>query len=118
MDYDDLKIYCAEKQGAREDYPFGPEPLVIKVSSKMFALISDGEKYPSISLKCDPFLAEILREKYAAITAGYHLNKKHWNTVLIDGSIPEDEIMEMIDQSYQLVFKSLKKTEREMIMNA
>ncbi|MFS1513549.1 MmcQ/YjbR family DNA-binding protein [Chengkuizengella sp. SCS-71B] len=118
MRYEDLKTYCLKKQGAVEDYPFGPETLVIKLSNKMFALISEGQEHPSISLKCDPFLAEILREKYKSVVGGYHLNKRHWNTVYADGSIPDEEILEMVDQSYQLVFNSLKKADKQMILNS
>jgi predicted DNA-binding protein (MmcQ/YjbR family) len=81
----------------------------------MFALISESEGKPWISLKCDPLLAQILRQKYEAVVPGYHLNKTHWNTVLIDGTIPDDEVREMIDHSYELVFKSLKKSERESL---
>ncbi|NBI29478.1 MmcQ/YjbR family DNA-binding protein [Chengkuizengella marina] len=118
MEYEELKTYSLKKQGAVEDYPFGPETLVIKVSNKMFALISEGQEYSSVSLKCDPFLAEILREKYKAVTGGYHLNKRHWNTILLDDSIPDEEILEMVDQSYQLVFNSLKKADKQKILNS
>lgn len=112
MDFKDIKLYCMSKNGATEDFPFGPEPLVIKVGSKMFAIISIKFSKISISLKCDPFVAESLRETHAAITPGYHLNKQHWNTVVIDGSVPEKEIMWMIDHSYELVYKSLSKEEK------
>ena len=101
--------YCLFKPGAKKDYPFGPEPLVVKISGKMFALISGN----SLSLKCDPVIAENLREQYEAITPGYHLSKKHWNSILIDGSIPEEELQAMIDHSYKLVVKGLPKAERE-----
>jgi predicted DNA-binding protein (MmcQ/YjbR family) len=104
-----LTEYCLFKPGAAKDYPFGPEPLVVKISGKMFALISGS----TLSLKCDPAIAENLREQYEAITPGYHLSKKHWNSILIDGSIPEEELQDMIDHSYKLVVKGLPKAERE-----
>lgn len=115
MDGKELTNYCLSKKGAYEDFPFGPDVLVIKVSSKMFALISGRGNKLNISLKCDPFLAEDLRTKYSSVTPGYHLSKKHWNTVLIDGTIPEQELHWMIDHSYELVLKSLTKTEREAV---
>ncbi|NHN29610.1 MmcQ/YjbR family DNA-binding protein [Paenibacillus agricola] len=116
MDLLSLCKYCLNKQGSREDYPFGDDVLVIKVASKMFALIPQDEHQLTISLKCDPFIAESLREQHASITPGYHLNKSHWNTILIDGSIPEQELFKMIDHSYELVFKGLKKTEKDAIV--
>jgi predicted DNA-binding protein (MmcQ/YjbR family) len=111
-----LTEYCLSKPGAREDYPFGPDPLVMKVGSKMFALMatsSDGCEM--ISLKCDPFLAESLRQQHKSVVPGYHLNKTHWNTVLLDGTIPDEDIFSMVDHSYELVFKSLKKAEKALI---
>ncbi|MFB9327525.1 MmcQ/YjbR family DNA-binding protein [Paenibacillus aurantiacus] len=106
--------YCKRKKAAIEDYPFGPEPLVMKVGGKMFALISDS----SISLKCDPAIAENLREQHEAVKPGYHLNKKHWNTVLVDGSMETDDIWAMIDHSYALVVSKLTKAERERVEEA
>lgn len=119
IDLKNLRKYCTGKAGAVEDYPFGEDTLVYKVVGKMFALIpldTPRDEPPTISLKCDPTLAEILRNIYDAVQPGYHLNKKHWNTVTVDGSIPDDEIYDMIDQSYQLVVKSLKKEEREQLV--
>ncbi|MCX7920630.1 MAG: MmcQ/YjbR family DNA-binding protein [Clostridia bacterium] len=115
MDGKILTSYCLSKKGATEDYPFGPDVLVIKVSSKMFALISMKANKLNISLKCDPFLADNLRQQYASVTPGYHLNKKHWNTIVVDGSISEQELYWMIDHSYELVLNSLTKIEREAI---
>lgn len=109
---------CLSKTGAYEDYPFGPEVLVIKVGTKMFALISERGGKLNISLKCDPFLAETLRKQYAAVTPGYHLNKKHWNTIVVNDSIPDEEITWMIQHSYDLVFKSLSKAEKQLICQA
>ncbi|WP_125666381.1 MmcQ/YjbR family DNA-binding protein [Paenibacillus baekrokdamisoli] len=104
-----IKEYCLSKPGSAEDYPFGPEPLVVKIGGKMFALLSGD----SLSLKCDPIIAENLREQYEAVTPGYHMNKKHWNSIRLDGSIPEEELQDMIDHSYKLVVKGLPKAERD-----
>lgn len=116
MDIKKLAGYCLSKKGTSEEYPFGDDVLVIKVASKMFALISERNNQPNISLKCDPFIAENLRQQYSSVSPGYHLNKSHWNTIIIDGTIPEPELLGMIDHSYELVFKGLKKAEREAIL--
>jgi predicted DNA-binding protein (MmcQ/YjbR family) len=108
--------YCLKKKGATEDYPFGPAPLVIKIAGKMFALIFEdkGDCF-RLNLKCDPVIAENLREQHDAVRPGYHMNKKNWNTITIDGSMPEADIFEMIDHSYDLVVKNLPKGLRESI---
>ncbi|MHA0856087.1 MmcQ/YjbR family DNA-binding protein [Paenibacillus sp. CMAA1364] len=116
MDINTLTHYCLSRKGTFEEYPFGQEVIVIKVSSKMFALISERDHQIHISLKCDPFIAENLRQQYASITPGYHLNKSHWNTIVVDGSVPETALFGMIDLSYDLVFKGLKKSEKEAIL--
>lgn len=89
------------------DYPFGEEAAVYKVgeekAAKMFAIIAEGSKPVRISLKCDPQLAEVLREKYETVLPGYHLNKKHWNTIICSGQVPEDELRDLIRLSYELV---------------
>jgi predicted DNA-binding protein (MmcQ/YjbR family) len=107
-----LRQSCLSQKGALEDFPFGPEVAVYKVGGKMFALIPVAADPPSISLKCDPTWAEVLRQTYPAVTPGYHLSKKHWNTIVVDGSIPADEIAEMIVHSYGMVVKSLPKRDR------
>jgi predicted DNA-binding protein (MmcQ/YjbR family) len=117
MDRKALCHYCLNKAGTTAEFPFGPEAEVFKVMGKMFALIPTDSPL-SISLKCDQALAEILRQTYPAVTPGYHLSKKHWNTVLVDGSVPEDEVLEMIDHSYSLVVNGLKKADREKLANA
>src|SRR5258708_29914481 len=99
---------CSAKPGSVEDYPFGDEVAVFKVAGKMFALVTLGPDLGSVSLKCDPDLAAGLRRRHAAITAGYHLNKRHWNTVTLDGSVPEDELLDLIDHSYELVVTRLR----------
>jgi predicted DNA-binding protein (MmcQ/YjbR family) len=104
---------CGAKPGAVEDYPFGDDAAVFKVAGKMFALVSLGPPPGSVSLKCDPDVAVELRGQYVAITAGYHLNKRHWNTVTLDGSVPEEELLELIDHSYELVVAGLTRAERK-----
>lgn len=112
---DTMIAYCLSKPGASEEYPFGPRPLVMKAGGKMFALIScEGDRY-SISLKCDPVIAANLREQNPAIRPGYHLNKQHWNTVVLDGSLSESELQAMIDHSYDLVVRSLPKAKRQSL---
>ncbi len=115
-----LEELCAEilaQPEAQEDRPFGPEVLVFKVRSKMFALVPLNEPL-QVSLKCNPVLATILRDTYPAVTGGYHLNKQHWNTVLVDGSVPEQEIKEWIAHSYALVVKGLPKRDRQELGKA
>lgn len=109
---DRVMASCSAKPGAVEDYPFGDDAAVFKVAGKMFALVSLGSAPGSVSLKCDPDLAAGLRGRYTAITAGYHLNKRHWNTVTLDGSVPDDELLELIDHSYDLVVTRLTKAQR------
>ncbi len=106
---------CCARQGAVEDYPFGDGAAVFKVAVKMFALVSLGLPPGSVSLKCDPDLAVELRGRYPAITAGYHLSKRHWNTVQLDGSVPDQELIEMIDHSYELVVAGLTRAERNKL---
>jgi predicted DNA-binding protein (MmcQ/YjbR family) len=109
---------CGARPGAAEDYPFGDEVAVFKVAGKMFALVTLGPPPGSVSLKCDPDLAASLRSRYAAITAGYHLNKRHWNTVTLDGSVPDDELLDQIDHSYELVVARLPRAERDKLNRA
>ncbi len=115
MQITDLKECCLSLNGTREDYPFGEDVLVIKVLSKMFALISFKDGTLNLSLKCDPKLAEHFRQQYPSVIPGYHLNKQHWNTIIIDNSIPKDEILWMIHHSYELVFNSLTKAEKKTL---
>lgn len=117
MDFKKITNYCLSKKGAYEDYPFGSDVLVVKIASKMFALISERNNQINISLKCNPILADNLRHQYPCISPGYHLNKTHWNSVLIDGSLTESELFKMIDHSYDLIFKGLKKIEKETIQS-
>ncbi|WP_179031466.1 MmcQ/YjbR family DNA-binding protein [Paenibacillus kribbensis] len=113
--YEEIVAYGLSKKEAKRDYPFGPETLVLKVGGKMFALLAEKDGISHVSLKCDPAIAENLREQNKAIKPGYHLNKKHWNTVTVDSAFPLDDLYSMIDHSYELVFKSLTKAQREAI---
>ena len=115
MNIETFREYCLSKPAAREDTPFGPEDIVFKVGEKMFALAALDEVPPAVNLKCDPDLALELRDRYEQVRPGYHMNKKHWNTVVLDGVIPEKEIRKMIDDSYDLVVQSLPKAKREKL---
>ena len=112
MDLAEFREYCLSKPGAREETPFGPDVLVFKVGRKMFALAPVDEVPTTVNLKCDPDLALDLRDRYEQVRPGYHMNKKHWNTVEIEGGIPAVELCRMIDHSYDLVNRSLPKTAR------
>jgi predicted DNA-binding protein (MmcQ/YjbR family) len=104
MNIETLRDYCLSKKDVTESFPFGEDTLVFKVNEKIFALANlDGDL--SVNLKCDPSIAIELRERYASVIPGYHMNKKHWNTVLLDGSIPDKEVFAWIDHSYNQVFK-------------
>ncbi|MBV9093420.1 MAG: MmcQ/YjbR family DNA-binding protein [Streptosporangiaceae bacterium] len=107
---------CSAKPGAAEDYPFGDGVAVFKVAGRMFALVPLAGAPGSISLKCDPALAIALRDRYAGVTPGYHLSKRHWNTVTLDGSVPEEEVLELIDHSYDLVVARLPKAQRDQLI--
>ncbi len=114
MNLDSLRSYLLAKPGAVEEFPFDSVTLVVKVGGKMFALLSTNEDPLRLNLKCDPAKAEILREIYAAIQPGYHMNKRHWNSLILDGSLPAAEICSMIDDSYGLVLQGLPKAKRPL----
>ena len=103
MDHKTVEDYILNMPNARLDYPFGKDVAVYKVGDKMFALISEGKEPVNLSLKCDPQLAEVLREKYETVMPGYHLNKKHWNTLILTGQLPWEEVEALIRHSYDLV---------------
>jgi predicted DNA-binding protein (MmcQ/YjbR family) len=103
---------CVARPGAVEDYPFGDDTAVFKVAGKMFALSQLASTPLSVSLKCEPLLAEQLREAHQAIAPGYHLNKRHWNTVTLDGSLPLSMVRDMIEDSYDLVVSALPRKTR------
>src|SRR5437762_7865638 len=116
MDLAEFRRYCLTKTGASEDIPFGPDVLVFKVGGKMFALAALDAIPVTVNLKCDPDLALELRDRYEQVRPGYHMNKKHWNTVEIDSGISETELCKMIDHSYDLVVKSLPKAARAKLL--
>ena len=112
MDLPDVIEHFLKKPGAEETTPFGPNVLVYKVGGKLFAL-TDPDEFPArINLKCDPERAVSLREEHEAIIPGYHMNKRHWNTLILDNSLPSRLVKELIDHSYDLVVASLSKAER------
>lgn len=113
MNIEEFREYCISKPAVTEEFPFGPETLVFKVAGKMFALTGLDSPVFLVNLKCDPDYAEELRESYEEIQSGYHMHKKHWNTVNFEGSLPEDLIRNLIDHSYELVVNSLPKRKRQ-----
>ena len=115
MDGKALRRVCLGFAGSEETFPFGPENSVFKVAGKMFALVPLGETPGSVSLKCNPDLADSLRDRYAGVTPGYHLSKRHWNTVTLDGSVPDEEVLELIDHSYDLVVARLTRVQRNQL---
>ena len=110
--------YCRLKKGVTEDMPFDETTLALRVGNKIFALTDISAVVPKINLKCDPIQADELRDIYEEVTPGYHMNKRHWNTVRLDGKIPNEEVFLMVDHSYQLILKGLKKADREKILNS
>jgi predicted DNA-binding protein (MmcQ/YjbR family) len=112
MDLREFRSYCLSKKEVTESFPFDEETLVLKVGSKMFALTNVNKPILEVSLKCDPLMAQDLRKEYSSIKPGYHLNKTHWNTITVDGTVTEDKILLLIDISYDLVYKGLKKAEK------
>ena len=113
MDIEAFRSYCLSKKGVTEEFPFGDSTLVFKVLGKMFALTDIG--FESINLKVDPEEALELRERYQAVQPGYHMNKKHWNTIVLDGSVPDKLLMRWIDRSYDLVAAGLTKTQKRTL---
>lgn len=115
MNIEELRDYCLQKSGVTEGFPFGEDTLVFKVCGKMFLLtgLADGNHF---NAKCDPELAIELRERYSEVKPGYHMNKANWNTVAMNGRLTRKQLCEMIDQSYELVVKSLpKKIQNELL---
>ena len=110
-----VRTYCVSLPLVKEDYPFGPYVQVFKIKSKLFALMTNRKGVERVNLKCDPEEAIILREIFEDVIPGYHMNKMHWNTIILSGSIPDGEIKRMIDRSYCLVVKKLKKRDRESL---
>jgi predicted DNA-binding protein (MmcQ/YjbR family) len=109
MNIEMFRDFCLSLKGTTEEFPFDESTLVFKVGGKIFAL-TDIDLFNSINLKCDPETAIELRERYSSVLPGYHMNKKHWNTILIDGIIPDNQILDWIKKSYELVLLNLPKS--------
>jgi predicted DNA-binding protein (MmcQ/YjbR family) len=117
MDLGWILEYCRKKKGVSEDFPFDDQTLVIRVGDKMFLLTDIHSEPVRINLKCDPLIALDLRDEFDAITPGFHMNKVHWNTVLLDGTVPENRVKWMIDHSYELVFNKLRIAQKDSIIS-
>ncbi len=109
MTHERLRTLCLAQPAATEDQPFGEDTLVFRVGGKIFALLALDAFPPRVNLKCDPEQAAELRERYEAVLPGYHMNKRHWNTVVCDGTVPGDELAEMVAHAYSLVRASLPR---------
>jgi len=118
MDYKTAEKILLSKPESFKDFPFGPDVAVFKVKGKMYATLSINNNVVNMNLKCDPDRAAALRDVYEAVIPGYHMNKLHWNTIILDGSISKNEIKKMIDHSYALVVKGLKKAEKNALLLA
>ncbi|SRR5579883_1186093 len=115
MNIEEIRTYCLSKPGVTESFPFDESTLVFKVIDKMFLLAGLNEVPLSINIKADPDKAIELRERYQAVEPGYHMNKKYWNTVLMDGSVRDSLVKEWIDDSYQLVTSTLPAAKRKLL---
>lgn len=115
MNFESARKYLGERPDAWEDFPFGGDVYVFKVRNRMFATLSVHAGVAQMNLKCDPEEAMILRDVFDAVVPGYHMNKAHWNTVHLDGSIPRGELERMIDRSYALVVGGLAKADRRAL---
>jgi predicted DNA-binding protein (MmcQ/YjbR family) len=117
MDIHALRAYILAKKGAVEDYPFGPEDMTAKVGGKIFAFVNDRVPPYAISLKCEPTHVQYLRDTYPAITIAPYLSKVHWNKIVIDGSVPDDELIALIEESYRLVVAGLTRAQRAALQD-
>jgi predicted DNA-binding protein (MmcQ/YjbR family) len=115
MDATELRRWCLQHAGAIEDFPFGPEHSVFKVAGKIFALTALDRAPLEVSVKCEPEVAAQLRHTYLAIRPGYHLNKRHWNTITLDGSLPDQLVRDLIEDSYDLVVSALPRRLRQQL---
>jgi len=113
MELEALKQMLLKKTGAAEDYPFGPGTMVIRVRRKMFALVGVDAEPLRVNLKCDPDDAQVLRTMYTSVKPGYHMNKEHWNTVILDGDVPAEILDKMIDESWRLVVSGLSRKNKD-----
>ena len=118
MDLAEFREYCLTKPGSSEETPFGSDVVVFKVGGKIFALAALDELPTTVNLKCDPDLALDLRDRYEQVRPGYHMNKKHWNTVELEAGIPDVELRQMIDHSYELVIKGLPKAKVKLAVRS
>ena len=115
MNIEEFRVYCLGKPMVTEEFPFDETTLVFKVCGKIFALTGLEQVEFEVNLKCDPERALELREEYESISAGFHMNKKHWNTLRVDGSFPDDLFRDLIDHSYDMVVKGLPKHLRDQL---
>ncbi|OHX66001.1 MmcQ/YjbR family DNA-binding protein [Flammeovirga pacifica] len=115
MNIEDFRDFCLKKRGVTEEFPFDEKTLVYKVAGKMFAL-TNVDLFESINLKCDPETALELRERYDAVRAGYHMSKKHWNTIDVNSDMNDNDVKDWINHSYQLVFDKLPKRVKDTLI--
>lgn len=116
MNLEEIRTYCIAKNGVEEGFPFDSDTLVFKVGGKMFLLLDLNSNPPAFNIKCEPAIAIELREKYVCVKPGFHMNKTHWNTVTADGSVNYKLICSWIDNSYELIVKSLPKAQRNNLL--
>lgn len=115
LDYQAFYDYCLTKPGSSHDFPFGPDVSVFRVAGKMFALCNPHQEPLKINLKCEPLLAELLRDKYTAVAPGWHMSKRHWNTVTVGEDLSDAQVYDQIDQSYDLIVAGLSKKVRNLL---
>jgi predicted DNA-binding protein (MmcQ/YjbR family) len=113
MNFKALSAHCLAKPGASASHPFGPGVLVMKVGGKIFAIVGEDEEPLTVSVKCEPEIALVLRAAHHAVQPGYHLNKRHWNTVTLDGTVDENQVRDWVDDSYDLVVDGLSRRVRD-----
>lgn len=118
MNFEQVRNFCLEFTGTEEDFPFGVDIYVYKIKGKIFAILFTGQSEARLNLKCDPNEALALRDIFPAISPGYHMNKKHWNTVQLNGTVPEQEVKRQIAQSRVLVIQSLPEIQRLLLLNS
>lgn len=116
MNFETLRVFFLEKRGCTESFPFDEHTLVFKVGGKMFGLMSLKENPPRVNLKCEPAKANELRLTYEWVLPGYHMNKKHWNTVIVDDDLESSIVKDFIDDSYELVFEGLSRKEKQKVI--
>lgn len=115
MHIEGLRDHCLAKPGAEEGFPFGPDVIVFTVLRKAFLLCQLDSNPVQFNVKCDPAQVDELREQYACVQPGYHMNKKHWNTIIVDGSVPNRQLKEWIDDSYHLIVSALPRRQQDML---